>query len=130
MTVHVDKIKPFLGEVEKSWLTDEPSSDVRELPERADEETLVKAPNTEPVSGQRTAKSANNELIDEPEPEEESALSSNFDHEVNSTRQSSSRKAKTSSAGTEIFRRICMTTPSQWARELLERSTIYYCNEQ
>ena len=29
MTVHIDKVKPFLGEVPKSWLTDEPSSDVR-----------------------------------------------------------------------------------------------------
>ena len=48
MTVHIDKVNPFLGEVPKSWLADEPSSDARELPERADEETLVKAPITEP----------------------------------------------------------------------------------
>jgi len=49
MTVHIDKVKPFLGEVPKSWLADEPSSDVRELPERADDEqTLVKAPTNEP----------------------------------------------------------------------------------
>ena len=63
-------------------------SDVRELPERADEETLVKAPNTEPVSEQVSAKSADNELIDEPELEEESALSTNtnIDYEVDSTR--------------------------------------------
>ena len=66
MTIHIDKVKPFLGEVPKSWLTDEPSSDVRELPERADEETFVKAPNTEPVSEQVSAKSADNELINEP----------------------------------------------------------------
>jgi len=46
------------------------SSDTRELPERADEETLVKAPNTEPASEQVSAKSTNNELIDEPQPEE------------------------------------------------------------
>ena len=45
MTVHVDKVKPFLGKVPKSWLAAEPSSEVRELPERADDqETLVKAP--------------------------------------------------------------------------------------
>jgi len=31
MTVHIKKVKPFLGEVAKSWLADEPSSDVREL---------------------------------------------------------------------------------------------------
>jgi len=50
MTVHIDKVKPFLGEVPKSWLADEPSSDVRKLPERATdgsmEEKLVKTPNT------------------------------------------------------------------------------------
>ena len=86
MTVHIDKVKPFLGEVPKSWLTDEPSSDVRELPERADEETLVKAPITEPVSEQVSAKSADNELIDETEPDEESALSPNIDYEVDNTR--------------------------------------------
>jgi len=39
MTVHTDKVKPFLGEVRKCWLADEPSSDVRQIPERADEET-------------------------------------------------------------------------------------------
>jgi len=86
MTVHIDKVKPFLGEVPKSWLTDEPSPDVRELPKRADEETLVKAPNTELVSEQMSAKSADNELIDEPELDEESALSTNIDYEVDSTR--------------------------------------------
>ena len=49
MTVHVDKVKPFVGEVPKSWLAGEPSSEVRELPERADDqETLVKAPYDEP----------------------------------------------------------------------------------
>ena len=49
MTVHVDKVKPFLGEVPKSWLAGEPSSEVRELPERADDqETLVEAPYDEP----------------------------------------------------------------------------------
>ena len=62
-----------MGEVPKSWLSDEPSSDVRELPERADEETLVKAPNTEPVPEQMSAK-------------EESALSTNIDYEVDNTR--------------------------------------------
>ena len=80
MTVHIDKVKPFLGEVPKSWLTDEPSSDVRELPERAHDKTLVKAPITEPVSEQVNAKSADNEL------EEESALSPDIDYEVDSTR--------------------------------------------
>jgi len=40
MTVHIDKVKPFLGEVPKSWLADEPSSDVRELPERADDMSM------------------------------------------------------------------------------------------
>ena len=86
MTVHTDKVKPFLGEVPKSWLADEQSSDVRELPERADEETFVKAPITEPVSEQVSAKSADNELIDEPKLEEESALSTNIDYEVDNTR--------------------------------------------
>ena len=51
MTVHVDKVKPFLGEVPKTWLAGEPSSEVRELPERAnDQETLVKAPYDEPLT--------------------------------------------------------------------------------
>ena len=75
-----------MGEVPKSWLADEPSSDVRELPERADEEIFVKAANTEPVSEQVSAKSADNELINEPELEEESALSPNIDYEVDNTR--------------------------------------------
>jgi len=66
MTVDIHKVKPFLVEVPKSRLADEPSCDVRELPERADEKTLVKAPNTEPASEQVSAKSADNELIDEP----------------------------------------------------------------
>ena len=74
MTVHIDKVKPILGEVPKSWLADEPSSDARELPEGADEDTLVKAPNTEPASEQVSVKCADKELIDEPEPEEQSAL--------------------------------------------------------
>jgi len=50
MIVHIDEVKPFLCEVPKSWLADEPSSDAKELPRRAVEETLIKAPNTEPVS--------------------------------------------------------------------------------
>jgi len=41
MTVHIDKVKPFLGEVPKSWLAGEPSSDVRELPERADDQQTL-----------------------------------------------------------------------------------------
>jgi len=86
MTVHIDKVKPFLGEVPKSWLADEPSSVVRELSERADEEALVKAPNTEPAVEQVSAKSANTELHDEPELEEESALCINIDYEVDSAR--------------------------------------------
>ena len=80
--VHIDKVKPFLGEVPKSWLADEPSSDVRKLPERAHEETLVKTPNTEPSSEQVSAKAADSEPIDEPEPEEESALSRSIDYEA------------------------------------------------
>ena len=64
MTFHIDKVEPILGEVPKSWLADEPSSEVRELPERADEETLVNAPNTEPASEQVSVKSAGGELID------------------------------------------------------------------
>jgi len=86
MTVHIEKVKPFLVEVPKSGLADKPTSDVRELPERADEEIFVKAANTEPVSEQVSAKSADNELIDEPELEEESALSTNIGYEVDSTR--------------------------------------------
>ena len=35
MTIHVDKVKPFFGEVPKSRLAGEPSSEVRELPEKA-----------------------------------------------------------------------------------------------
>jgi len=91
MTVHIDKVKPFLGEAPKSWLADEPSSNVKELPERADdesiEETLVNAPNDEPSSEQVCTESAEKELIcePEPEPEEESAPSTNIDYEVDST---------------------------------------------
>jgi len=70
-TVHIDKVKPFLGEVPKSWLADEPSSDIRKFHEIAHEGTLVKTPNTEPASEQVSAKAADSELIDEPEPEEE-----------------------------------------------------------
>ena len=70
-----------MGKVPKSWLADEPRSDVRKLPERADE---VKAPNTEPASEQVSVKSADDELIDEPD--EEIALSKNIDCDVDSTR--------------------------------------------
>ena len=56
----MDKVKPFLGEVPKSWLAGEPSSEVRELPD--DQETLVKAPYDEP----------DDELNVEPESEGES----------------------------------------------------------
>ena len=89
MTVHIDKVKPFLGEAPKSWLADKPSSDVKELSERADdksiEETLVKAPNDEPSSEQVCTESAEKEITCEPEPEEEGALSTNIDYEVDST---------------------------------------------
>ena len=69
-------MKPFLGEVPKSWLADEPSSDVRELPERADDQqTLVKVPNNEPNSEQ---------LISEPDPEKESV--SRIDYEIDNAR--------------------------------------------
>jgi len=75
MAVHVDEVKPFLGEVPKSWLAGEPSSEVRELPERADDqETLVKAPYDEPVD----------ELNVGPETEEESV--SRIVYEVDSAR--------------------------------------------
>ena len=85
MTVHTDKVKPFLGEVPKSWLANKPSSKVIELPERADDkQTLVKEPNDEPNSEQMYVESADNKLIGEPEPEEES-VSSNIDYEVDST---------------------------------------------
>jgi len=40
MTVHVDKVKPFLGEAPKSWLADEPNSDNKELPRRADDSSM------------------------------------------------------------------------------------------
>ena len=46
------------------------------------EGTLVKAPNYEPCSEQAAEK----ELIIEPEPEEESVLSTNINYEVDSTR--------------------------------------------
>jgi len=83
--VYVDKVKPFLGEVPKSWLADEPSSDIEELSERADDEqTLVKAPINEPNSERMYKESANNALISEPEPEEESV--SRIDYEVDSAR--------------------------------------------
>jgi len=52
----------------------------------SDDETSVKAPITEPVSEQVSAKSADNDLIDEPELEEENDLSANIDYEVDSTR--------------------------------------------
>jgi len=75
MTVHVDKVKPFLGKVSKSWLAGEPSSEVRELPERAgDQETLVKALYDEP----------DDELNVEPEPEGESIP--RIDYEVDGAR--------------------------------------------
>jgi len=75
MTVHVDKVKPFLGEVPKSWLAGEPSSEVRELPETADDqETLVKAPYDEP----------DDELNVEPEIEEQSVPI--IDYEVDGAR--------------------------------------------
>ena len=45
---------------------------------------LVKAPNTEPASEQVSVKSADDELIDEPD--EEIALSKNIDCDVDSTR--------------------------------------------
>ena len=125
MTVHIDKVTLFVGELPKSWLTDEPSSDVRELPERADEETLVKAPNTEPASEQVSAKSADNELINEPELEEESALSTNIDYEVNSTQPTERARRKV-----RTLRRICTSNSNQRAKQRLERSNVYYCNEQ
>jgi len=81
-TVYVDKVKPFLGEVPKSWLADEPSSDIEELSGRADDEqTLVKASINEPNSERMYKESANNALISEPEPEESV---SRIDYEVNS----------------------------------------------
>jgi len=79
----------LLGEAPISWLNDEPSSDVKELPERADdksiEETLVKAPNDERSSEQVYTESAGKELTCEPEPEEDGAQSTNIDYEVDST---------------------------------------------
>jgi len=102
ITVHIDKVKPFLGEVPKSWLADEPSSNIEELSEGADDQqTLVKAPNDEPHSEQVYAESANNELISEPEPEEESV--SRIDYEVDSARPI---ETKTRGASTEILGRI------------------------
>jgi len=89
MTVHIDKVKPFLGEVPKSWLADEPSSDVKDLPERADDgtmgETLVKAPSNGPSSEQVYAEAADDELICEPELEEESVFNAEIPYEVDST---------------------------------------------
>jgi len=86
MTVHIDKVKPFLGEVPKSWLADEPSSDVKELPERAAdgsmEETLVKTPNNEPSSEQVYVETFDDELICEPEFEGENASGTNVPYEV------------------------------------------------
>jgi len=89
MTVHIDKVKPFLGEVPRSWLADEPSSDVKELPERAAdgsmEETLVKTPNNEPSFEQVYVETFDNELLGEPEFEGESASGTNVPYEVDST---------------------------------------------
>jgi len=83
MTVHIDKVKPFLGEVPKSWLAGEPSSDDRELPGRADDEQiLVKALTNEPNSEQMYVESANDELISEPEPEEDSVFNTDINYEV------------------------------------------------
>jgi len=84
MTVHIDKVKPFLGEVPKSWLADEPSSDIAKLPERPDgkstEATSVKEPNKESSSEKVYAKSAEDELANE-----ESATGTNIDYEVDNT---------------------------------------------
>ena len=83
MTVHIDKVKPFLGEVPKSWFADEPSSDVKELPEKAAdrsmEETLVKTPNNEPSSEQVQDETFDDELI------YKNATSTNVPYEVDST---------------------------------------------
>ena len=46
------------------------------------EETLVKAPNEEPISEQVYVESVEDEFIAEPEPEEESASSTNINYEV------------------------------------------------
>jgi len=64
--MYIDKVKPLLAEVPKSWLANETSSDARELPQRAVEETLIKAPNTDYTSAQVSAKSADNELLSFP----------------------------------------------------------------
>jgi len=96
----------------KSWLDDELSSDVKELPQRADdksiEETLVKAPNDEPSSELVYVKTAENKLICEPKPEEESALSTNIDYEVDSTQATDRpiRKVRAPKYLQEYVRRI------------------------
>jgi len=70
----------------QSWLAGEPSSDVRELPEKADDQqALVKAPTNEPNSERMYIESVDSELINEPEPEEDSVWSTNVDYEVDST---------------------------------------------
>jgi len=89
MTVYIDRVKPFLGEVPKSWLADEPSSDVKKLSERATdgsmEETLVKTPNNEPSFEQVYVETFDDELICEPEFKGENASSMNVPYEVGST---------------------------------------------
>ena len=89
MTVHIDKVKPFLGEVPSSWLADEPGSNVEEPSERANdepiEETLAEAPNSEPDPEHVNVDSADDELIGEPELKEEHVASANIDYEVDDT---------------------------------------------
>jgi len=66
-----------------------PSSDVRKLPERADDESteqlLSRVLNDEPSSERTNMELVEDELIGEPEPQEESALSTNINYEVDST---------------------------------------------
>jgi len=89
MTVHIDKVKPFLGEVPKSWLADKPSSDVKDLPKRADNgtmgETFRNEPSNEPSFEQVYVETFDDELICEPELEEESVPRAEIPYEVDST---------------------------------------------
>jgi len=98
MTVHVNKVKPFLGEVPKSWLADEPSPDVEELSEKADDQqTLVKAP----ISERIYVESDDDELNVEPE------LERAYKSSMKSIALDDWKDHETQGASSEILGRIC-----------------------
>ena len=100
MTVHIDKVKPFLGE----------------------------APNDEPSSEQVCIESGEKELICEPEPEEESVPSTSVDYEVDSTRtlDRPRRKVQAPKYLHEYVRRI--SANEQRSDQKQQERTVCYCH--